>query len=115
MQTGHFQLWKTPCAPRLMQLLQSWNPLHGRPKVARSSQPWAIGCNPFGIGFAGWRRLVGEGFGCGSAALRLCGSNYIVTAQDDRGLDSICIVTSASTLLGRAITESTIQRCSIVG
>src|SRR5688500_16759174 len=41
MQMGDFQLWKTACAPRLMQLLQRWDPLHGRPKVARSSQPRA--------------------------------------------------------------------------
>ena len=46
-----FNRGRAACPSRLMQLLQSWNRLHARPKVARSSQPWAIGCNPFGIVF----------------------------------------------------------------
>src|SRR4051812_22689858 len=32
-----------------MQPFQGWTLVRGRPRVARSSQPWAIGWNAFGV------------------------------------------------------------------
>src|SRR5688500_7334018 len=80
MQTGDFQLCKTGCGSRLMQLLQSWNPLRGRPSfLATLVYRMQSLRDSFSADGADWSA---RRFGCGFAALGLCGSmNCIDTAK----------------------------------